>query len=296
MGGRPPGRGRGGLNAGLIGGSSFVVFPVESALDVAFSCVRRPSVHKKNAISRANSTKTAKLDPHISPAFRPPLSLPGGLPPKCVSPRLPPAHGAASHITGPLQLSARPSHTATVVATTSADLLRAILLSATIFNMARPIFITGTGLDESNTTLSCRNDVRGRLISRRGCSVYDVFQQLHGPGYSREEMDDVLRIPAVRNSLYDELRRQHSIQQQLQCPESAVSTTTTTPPTPQPDPILTTAQTAGTETTCYYHQEFGTRARQCRPPCSYEQSCYYCGRQGSPHKNHRIPCSHIQRT
>ena len=205
-----------------------------------------------------------------------------------------PAHGAAPHFTDPLQLPARSSHTTTVAVSIPADLLRTVLLLANTRNMARPTFITGDKPDEPNTDLPCRNDVRGRLISRRGRSVYDVFQQLHGPGYSREEMDDVLRIPAVRNSLYDELRRQHNTQRQPQCPGGAVNPTTTTPPTPQPEPTLTTAQTAGTEVICYYHQEFGTRARQCRPPCSFAQSCYYCGLQGSLHKDRRTPCSHVQ--
>ena len=52
--------------------------------------------------------KTAKLDPHTNPAFRPPLPLPGGLSPTWVPPRSPTTHGAASQTSGPRQPPHRP--------------------------------------------------------------------------------------------------------------------------------------------------------------------------------------------
>ena len=80
---------------------------------VAASRVRRISVHEKNAIPRANSTgkKPSNLDPFPSPASYPPPAPPGGFPPKCVSPRLPVAHGAASHLTKQTRQTARLSLT-----------------------------------------------------------------------------------------------------------------------------------------------------------------------------------------
>ena len=164
----------------------------------AYPCTRRTPYPEPT-----RPGKTVKLDPHTNPAFRPPLSLPGGPFPTSVPPSRSPAHGAASHFTNPRQLFARPSYTANVTTTPSADLLCNSLQTLTM----------GTGPDESNTNLPCRNDVRGRLISRRGCSVYDIFQQLYGPGYSREEIDYVLRIPAVRFTLGNELRRRYNIHQ-----------------------------------------------------------------------------------
>ena len=139
------------------------------------------------------------------------------------------------------------------------------------------------------------DDVRGRPISRRGCSIFDIFQQIHGPGYSREEMDDALRIPSIRNFLFDELRRQNNALQQICQPEEAEDLDTADPPMPELERVPTPPPAPRTETICYYHREFGTRARRCRPPCLFNRSCYYCGLRGSPGHNSRTPCSHNQR-
>ena len=150
-------------------------------------------------------------------------------------------------------------------------------------------------MDKTSTLSPCHDDVRGRLISRRGHSVFDVFQQTHGPGYSREEMNDALRIPSVRNFLFDELRRQNDTRQRSWHSEKAEEPEVATFSTPKFDPAPTPPPTISTEPICYYHREFGTRARQCRPPCSFDRSCYYCGLHGSPGKDRRTPCSHGQR-
>ena len=63
--------------------------------------------------------KQFNLDP-LHPAFRPPLLLPGGLSLTCVSPRLSPTHGAASHFTDPSHPSARFSFTLTAATITPA--------------------------------------------------------------------------------------------------------------------------------------------------------------------------------
>ena len=194
-----------------------------------------------------------------------------------------------------MQQPARPSHAATTVATTPADLLRAILLPTIFLNMANSNFIMGAETDKASTLSPCHDDVRGRPISRRGCSIFDIFQRIHGPGYSREEMDDALRIPSIRNFLFDELRRQNNTCQQTWHPEEAEEPETTDPPMPELERVPTPPPAPRTETICYYHREFGTRARRCRPPCMFDRSCYYCGLRGTTKTNGRPPCSHNQR-
>ena len=117
----------------------------------------------------------------------------------------------------------------------------------------------GDGTKETTAT-SPGDDVRGRLISRRGASIYDVFQQLHGPGYSKVEIDHALRIPAVRNSPHEELRRQNAERQDELRQEKAAQRPTS--PTPPPYTIL-----GGP---CFYHRAFGGVAKKCRPPCSFK--------------------------
>ena len=112
----------------------------------------------------------------------------------------------------------------------------------------------GDGTKETTAT-SPGDDVRGRLISRRGATIYDVFQQRYGPEYSKVEIDHVLRIPAVRYSLYEELRKQNAERQ-----EKAEQRPTS--PTPPPYTIL-----GGP---CFYHRAFGGVAKKCRPPCSFK--------------------------
>ena len=98
--------------------------------------------------------------------------------------------------------------------------------------------------------------------------MYDAFQQAHGPGYSREEMNDALRIPSVRNSLHEDIRRQNDIRQQARFTEKSDR-----PDTPsQPDQTPTTSPTTTQEENCFYHRAFGGKAKKCRPPCPFSWS------------------------
>ena len=209
----------------------------------------------------------SKLDPHTNPAFRPPLTLPGGLPLRCVSPHPQAAHGDTSHIVGSLHKTAQPIGTVAITAATLTGLLRATLLCLIISSMASHLFSDGVEKHDTNAS-SSYHDVRGRLISRRGYSVYDAFQQTHGPGYSREEMDDALRIPSVRNSIHEDIRRQHDLHQQAQGTEKSDRPTAPS----QPDQTSTTSSTTTQEENCFYHRAFGGKAKKCRPPCPFSWS------------------------
>ena len=124
---------------------------------------------------------------------------------------------------------------------------------------------TGVGMDETAAPSLCHN-VRGRLISRRGNSVYDIFQEIHGPGYSREEIDHALQIPSVRNSLHDELRQQNAARQRAQSREKAALR-------PQPTRTSTIPPITILGGKCFYHRAFGAAAKKCRPPCSFNKPC-----------------------
>ena len=83
-----------------------------------------------------------------------------------------------------------------------------------------------------------------------------MFQQRYGPEYSKVEIDHVLRIPAVRYPLYEELRRMNAVKQEEKTEQRPAS------PTPPPYTIL-----GGP---CFYHRAFGGVAKKCRPPCSFK--------------------------
>ena len=57
-----------------------------------------------------------------------------------------------------------------------------------------------------------------------------------------------------------------------------------------PTPLL--PPTPSIDSICHYHRTYGSRARKCRPPCSYAGICDYCGQYGVPDRTPGPFCPH----
>lgn len=70
--------------------------------------------------------------------------------------------------------------------------------------------------------------------------------------------------------LQEEVSRLEKLVQKLSRPRSPLRPTLRPPSRRSPTPPINTSADADSHSLCWYHRTFGSRARQCRPPCAWQ--------------------------